>query len=173
MSRCANRLVGLLAISCLSLYAEQSMAGDPEVVQISPDTYMITRSSKAGAFTNTSKLKSRVITQANNFAYSKGKSLVPISERLRQPNPGFPSYEYQFRLIDPDAPEVKPTTLEAGPDQVIQSTGKNDVNVTITEDSESKADLYTELIKLDDLRKRGILTDEEFDAQKKKLLEQD
>jgi hypothetical protein len=31
-------------------------------------------------------------------------------------------------------------------------------------------DLYTELMKLDDLRKRGILTDEEFEAQKAKLL---
>jgi hypothetical protein len=31
-------------------------------------------------------------------------------------------------------------------------------------------DLYTELTKLDDLRKKGILTDEEFQAQKKKLL---
>ena len=31
-------------------------------------------------------------------------------------------------------------------------------------------DLYTELIKLDDLRKRGILTEEEFQAEKKKVL---
>ena len=32
-------------------------------------------------------------------------------------------------------------------------------------------DLYTELMKLDDLRKKGILTEEEFEAEKKKLLE--
>ena len=31
--------------------------------------------------------------------------------------------------------------------------------------------LYKDLMKLDDLRKRGILTQEEFQAQKKKLLE--
>jgi hypothetical protein len=30
--------------------------------------------------------------------------------------------------------------------------------------------VYSELIKLDDLHKRGILSQEEFDAQKKKLL---
>lgn len=35
----------------------------------------------------------------------------------------------------------------------------------------SKDDLYTELLKLDDLRKKGIITDAEFDAQKRKLLE--
>lgn len=32
-------------------------------------------------------------------------------------------------------------------------------------------DVYAELIKLDDLRQRGIITTAEFDAQKKKLLE--
>jgi hypothetical protein len=32
-------------------------------------------------------------------------------------------------------------------------------------------DLYSEILKLDELRKRGLLTDAEFDAQKKKLLD--
>ena len=31
-------------------------------------------------------------------------------------------------------------------------------------------DIYAELVKLDDLRKRGILTAAEFEAQKQKLL---
>ena len=31
-------------------------------------------------------------------------------------------------------------------------------------------DFYSELLKLDDLRKRGLLTDKEFEQQKKKLL---
>ena len=34
-----------------------------------------------------------------------------------------------------------------------------------------KEDIYSELTKLDDLRKKGIITDTEFDAQKKKILE--
>lgn len=32
------------------------------------------------------------------------------------------------------------------------------------------SDMYTELLKLEDLRKRGIITDAEFENQKKKLL---
>jgi len=31
--------------------------------------------------------------------------------------------------------------------------------------------LYSELLKLEDLKKRGLLNDAEFDAQKKKLLQ--
>lgn len=36
---------------------------------------------------------------------------------------------------------------------------------------ETPDDVYTKILKLDDLRKRGLITDEEFDAEKKKLLE--
>ena len=35
----------------------------------------------------------------------------------------------------------------------------------------AEPDFYDKLLKLDDLRKRGILTDAEFEAEKKKLLE--
>ena len=34
----------------------------------------------------------------------------------------------------------------------------------------SKPDMYTELLKLDDLRKRGLITDVEFQEQRNKLL---
>jgi len=41
---------------------------------------------------------------------------------------------------------------------------------TPTESKEKNHDLYAELTKLDDLRNRGILTEEEFKAKKTKLL---
>ena len=37
----------------------------------------------------------------------------------------------------------------------------------------NKEDIFDELLKLDDLRDRGILTDEEFDIEKRKLLERE
>lgn len=36
--------------------------------------------------------------------------------------------------------------------------------------NQSEKDVYTELTKLDDLRKKGIITDAEFEIQKKKIL---
>ena len=44
-------------------------------------------------------------------------------------------------------------------------------DVKTKDQTERPKDAYAELIKLDDLRKRGILTEAEFEAQKKKLLE--
>ena len=53
---------------------------------------------------------------------------------------------------------VSPTPVEARADTVTENT---------------QQDVYSELMKLDELRQKGILTDEEFVAQKKKLLEAD
>ena len=162
-----------LVLAAFSLAPMNTYAKDPEIVELSPDTYMITRDSKAGMFASMAKLKTRVIQQANAFAKSQGKIVVPISERTERPNPGFPTYEYQFRLVDPDSPDAKSTALESSPDHIQETRNEYSGGVTIRHEDDDKPDLYTELMKLDDLRQKGILTDEEFEAQKKKLLEAD
>ena len=60
-----------------------------------------------------------------------------------------------------DFDSVKNPTVE------IRSESRSDSKVKV----DSSGDLYTELMKLSELRKQGILTDAEFEAQKKKLLE--
>jgi hypothetical protein len=54
----------------------------------------------------------------------------------------------------------RPTAIEVGEKQARVEVSERPVT----------GDLYTELIKLDELRKRGILTEEEFQAEKKKVL---
>ena len=84
-------------LALLVLFPLDTVARGPEVVQLSPDTYMITRSSKAGMFANMSKLKSRVIQQANDFARRKGQIAIPISENQHRPLiGGFPSAAFRF-----------------------------------------------------------------------------
>lgn len=118
------------------------------IVRLSPDSYMLCKNSAAGMFANMPKLRASVIGEANAFAESKGKIALPISSHDSRPPFGFPTFEYQFRLVDTNALQA---TRAAMP--------------------EEEHDLYSELIKLDDLRKKGLLTDAEFDAQKKKLLD--
>lgn len=62
-----------------------------------------------------------------------------------------------------DFDSTKNPTVEVKTDSKVSS----DSNVKI----DASGDLYTDLKKLEDLRKDGILTQEEFDAEKKKLLE--
>lgn len=75
-------------------------------VEMSPGVYMISKSSAAGAFTDLSKLKVRVIQEANAFASSQGKTVLPIKTSDSFPTHGFPSVEYQFRLVDKDDPRL-------------------------------------------------------------------
>ena len=57
------------------------------------------------------------------------------------------------------------------PEAGVENTENINLNVQTDDDTKAAKDIYAELIKLDDLRQRGILTQAEFDAEKKKLLE--
>jgi hypothetical protein len=72
-------------------------------------------------------------------------------------------------VVDKNDTEAKRTALMPRADVVVEKSEK------ITADINSKepraSDLYTELMKLDDLRKKGIITADEFAVQKRRLLE--
>lgn len=55
-------------------------------------------------------------------------------------------------------------------DVVIEKNEKVDADIKTEEKNPDSPDIYTELTKLDDLRKKGIITDEEFEAEKAKIL---
>lgn len=138
------------------------------------DTYMISQTSAGGMFTNMATLKAEVIQRANAFAESKGKVAVPVAAQETSPAPGrLPNYEYQFRLVDRNDPRSAGGGLMKTPDMVIEN--RNQAPAVIvnppTRESTPQKDVYTELLKLDDLRKRGIITDAEFDVQKRRLLQ--
>lgn len=150
-----------------------AMAGSAnDIVQLSPDTYMITRISYAGIFASMGKLKTGVIQDANNFAKSREKLAIAISAQERPVGgPGrFPQFEYQFRLVDPHGVDAKSTTLVPRADVVIENNHNIQADIRSRDETPKDQDLYGELMKLDDLRKKGILTDAEFEAQKQKLL---
>ena len=134
---------------------------NPEIIQLSPDTYVLFREDHRGIFGSPSSLKAGVISDAKKFAEKQGKVAIPLSSRFKPMGIGpaqWAEFEYQFRVVDKNDPEVKRTSL----------TPK--LNVVIEKNEKSTKDIYSELIKLDDLRERGIITDEEFNAMKKKIL---
>lgn len=157
------------AIFCTLFGVLASGCANPGIVKLSPDTYMLTRQDRAGIFGNAAAFKADVIQEANAFAEGQGKIAIPISTNEIPVAPGrFASFEYQFRVVDPNDPEARRTALMPRPDIVIEKTERGSLDIR-TEKSE-KTDLYAELIKLDDLRKRGIITEPEFEEQKAKLL---
>jgi len=163
------QLMLLLSVICLAVAV--TGCANPGIVKLSPDTYMLTRTDKGGIFGNASAMKADVIREANEFAARQGKIAIPISLNESPMYVGhFASVEYQFRVVDASDPEAGRVNLVPRPDVVIEKTEKTSIDVKTKDQTDSPKDVYTELLKLDDLRKRGILSEEEFEAQKKKLL---
>lgn len=137
-------------------------AAGAEIIQLSPGVYMSIVKNRAGVFGQPSTTKKKAILAANKFAEEKGMAAVPVAMEFHDGAPGrWPAAEYQFRLV-PIGQEAT-VGLQDAPDTRIEVT-------STTTTAPQPADLYTELTKLDDLRKRGIITDDEFETQKAKLL---
>lgn len=146
----------------------------PGIVQISPDTYMITKEDHRGIFAagSRAKLKTETIREANAFAESKGKVAIPVS-LINHPMGVFgdwASVEYQFKVVDKNDPEALRTALIPRADIVIEKNEKISADIRTKDTTDKQPDFYTEITKLDDLRKKGLLTDLEFEREKQKLL---
>ncbi len=150
---------------------------NPGIVQLSPDTYMLSRVDHGGVFGNASALKAGVISDANAFAASQGKIAIPLAMKETPMVVGtaghmgtFASFEYQFRVVDKNDPEARRTSMVPRADVVIERKDTINADVRTKDETDKRPDLYTEIMKLDDLRKKGLITDAEFEAQKQKLL---
>ena len=136
------------------------------VIPIGPDTYTIGTTSELSP----AIAKKQAMKEAVAYCQSQGKEIMPMQTQHGSHRDAFgdnlATFDYTFRCLDQsDAdlgrPELKNPTVDINVDQKIKTTGKKD----------SKSDLYTELKKLDQLKQDGILTEEEFQIQKKKILE--
>jgi hypothetical protein len=155
-------------VLCLSLVIVLAGCATAAPVPMGNDTYMISQTSAGGMFKAMGSLKTEVMNQANAFAASKGKVAIPIAAHEAPAYPGhMPNFEYQFRLVDKNDPRASGSALIPRADVVVEMQTPNSAPQP---DTIKSKDMYTELLKLDDLRKRGVITEAEFEAQKSKLL---
>jgi len=136
-----------------------------KVIRTSQDTFMVTSS---GAGFGTAGVRENVFNAANDYASKQGLVMVPVSFKAKAGELGRnpPSADLIFKLVKPGDPSIGQTSLtEAEQVQV-----KQDIQIRSSTDNTKDQDVYTELLKLDDLRKRGILTEAEFEAAKARLL---
>jgi hypothetical protein len=122
---------------------------NPGIVQVTEDTYLIKRSDKAGIFGNAIEMRDEVLREADAFAAGKGKVAEEVILNEIPVGMGrLAKVEYTFRLVDPESVSEMPAPRA----------------------DEGTKDTYTEILKLDDLRQRGLITDEEYEAEKRELL---
>lgn len=92
-----------------------------DVLQLSENTYMISKTSGAGAFASKSGMQAKAIKAANAFAAKQGKVAIATGSEWERPAQGFPTFTYHFMLVDKNDPRAKDRTLEKVPDVVIET----------------------------------------------------
>ena len=144
----------------------------PEIVPTGQNQYMLQATSQVVGWGDLGEMKAAVYKEANAFAESKGKVVVPLATNEANTAWGKKAFfELKFKLAEKDSPEALNVHMVPGPNVVIEKRDQVTADFKTKDNTEKKPDMYAELLKLDDLRKNGIITDAEFEAQKKKLLE--
>ena len=144
-------------------------ASNSGVTTIGRDTYMVSRQAATG-FSGSGTLKAEAFQEATQFCEKSGKHLQVVST-YEAPPPyifgNFPKAEVQFMCLEAKDSELGRPKLKRAPDSVIEVKSETRAKV----EAATTTDTYSELLKLDDLRKKGIISDSEFESQKKKILE--
>jgi len=162
-----------LCVACVG-YASSSRE---KVTPMGNDTFSITREARTTFTRSTDKLKEEVTASAEKFCQDQGKQmrLISLTGKVPMIGLGYATATIVFRALNAGDPGLtSPLPVEgaaAAPSGYAAPAGyaaaAEPAPRTLTNTTD---DLYNALTKLDDLRKKGILTDEEFQAEKKKIL---
>jgi len=134
------------------------------------DTYSVTASATTKFTRNTAKLKAAAIDAATQFCAKEGRQfkLLSVGERKSMYMVGdMATTKITFKALKAGDPELAPAPGETARPVVAAAPAPTPAPLpAVTADV-----LSSELTKLDELRKKGLLTDEEFTLAKKKLLD--
>lgn len=136
------------------------------VTSLGDNTYTLTVKASTKFTRNTTKLKNQGIEAAKDFCAKEGKQfkLVSADEDKQMYLVGpMAKVVLTFKALNAGDPELAGASTVATQPMVAAAPPPPPPRITTDE-------LRDELTKLDDLRKKGLLTDAEFDALKQKLL---
>lgn len=153
-----------LALSVLTARAETIS----QVTSLGSDTYAVTATATHKFTRNTDKLKAAGIEAATQFCAKEGKQfqLVSAEENKSMYLVGaMAATTITFKALPPGAPAAVASATAA-------SAPATSAAVSAPPPASPEVDQFSaDMLKLDDLHKRGILTDEEFASAKKKVLD--
>jgi hypothetical protein len=164
-------LVGIALAGCASTTATGRA---PEAEALGNNTYSITRVAKHALDRDIEALKAQAMEDATSFCATRGKQLKVVSVKEEKPwiSVGYFKATIIFKALNAGDPELAaasaPVAAYAQPTYMTSTPPP--APAAAPEKPVTTGDLYTALMQLDDLRKKGILTDEEFQSEKQKIL---
>ncbi len=162
-------LSGLASLCLLAAAVTVSANSKSKIDDLGGNTYAVTREATTAFDRDVEKFKSEVQTDATKFCAEKGKTMKIVAMTTDRPHigGGFTYAKLTFKALDANDPELTAPAPAPAAAPVPAAAGGVTAPTTLPT---YPGDLYTEILKLDDLRKRGLLTDKEFEQEKKKLL---
>lgn len=152
-----------LAIVSFFALAALTFAESPQStpVPLGNNTYSLVRQAKNGFQRDTELLKSQAKEDAQIFCQNQGRQMKILELTAEKPwfAMGYATAKIVFQALSPNDPALNPSIATA-------SASSESVPHAITNTTE----LYNELMRLDELHKKGILTDDEFQSEKQKVL---
>jgi hypothetical protein len=161
----------LLQVSCILIVTGCASSG---VVPIGKDTFMISDRGHSG-MTSAGSLKAGIYREGMAYCASEGKEFQPIHEQWVECVPNtfhWASAEIQFRCLNKNDPELSRPTMKPEANIRIESDVREKKDIQIKDSSnKNTGDMYTELKKLKELLDSNVITQDEFNAQKKIILD--
>lgn len=131
---------------------------------MSQDSYFIGKKDGAPGIGVSLSNKAEVYQEATEFCNKKGLEVLTLRETVTPAAPArLGSTELHFKCIQSGG-TAQP--LVRGADKVFTVNS----NVNVKSESSNSKDMYTELTKLKELKDSGVITQEEFDIEKKEIL---
>ena len=142
----------------------------PKITELGNNTYSVTITASHKFTRNTDKLKVTAVEAASSYCTKQGKHLkiVDVVEKKSFYGVGdMASATLTFKALAADDPDLAVAPAPAVSAKLAGTAAAS----TVASSPLTNEALYADLLRLDDLRKKGILTDEEFATEKKKLLD--
>ncbi len=138
------------------------------------NTYIVTRQAATG-FSGAGTLKADAVSEAARFCEAQGRILKVVAVTEAQPPyifGNFPKAEVVFKALSPNDPErFRPSEYDSSGTHVrVGSSLVDRSEVKVSIEQHPAEDIYAKLEKLDELRKKGILSEDEFQQEKARLL---
>jgi hypothetical protein len=155
-----------------------TLRADADVVPVGNDTFTITCEARTAFNRDTDKLRDKANEEATKYCADHNKQLkvVSLTSKLPMFGTGYARAKITFMALDAGDPRLSNAAPAAAPSYAANPAYAA-APVVMTAPAApappprlNTDELYSELVKLDDLRKKGILTDDEFQAEKRKLL---
>jgi hypothetical protein len=169
----------LLVLSFLFLLPFISFCqnSDDVVMPLGDGNYIVSRQGATG-FTSLGKLRKQCYEIANEFAKKNNSTaeVLSVNETEAHPLGGFPNVDLKFRLVKKSQVLSDSThttiTVSAGHSANGEMTDEQITIKNPKQNTSDKNDKLDRLEKLGKLYKDGVLTKEEFEIEKKKILDE-